>query len=213
MTESRLTESKRALLELIKRQGPTDATRIAKQMELTDVAVRQHLVVLEEKGLVKPTLQPPKGRGRPTTLWGLTQNASDLFPDRHADLTVDLINATRKALGEEGLLRVIDVRAKDQIKNYSKLVPAKGSLKKRVDALAKLRSAEGYMAEVVKEKPGSYLLIEHHCPICEAAKTCQGLCQAELDVFKSVLGRGVLIERCQHLLSNGDRCVYRIQSA
>ncbi|MCH8825125.1 MAG: transcriptional regulator [Planctomycetes bacterium] len=213
MPESRLTDAKRALLELIKRQGPTDAACIAKKMKLTDVAVRQHLAVLEEKGLVMPTLQPPKGRGRPTNLWRLTQIAIELFPDRHADLTVDLINATRKALGEESLLRVIEVRAQDQIKSYRKLVPTGGSLKKRVEALAKLRSAEGYMAEVIKEKPGTYLLIEHHCPICEAAKTCQGLCAAELDVFKSVLGRGVRIERCEHLLSKGDRCIYRIQDA
>ena len=106
-----------------------------------------------------------------------------------------------------------EVRAKDQKNNYRKIVPVAGSLKKRLEALAKLRSAEGYMAEVIKEKPGTYLLIEHHCPICEAAKSCQELCAAELDVFKSVLGRGVRIERCKHLLSNSDRCVYRIQDA
>ena len=213
MPESRLSDAKRALLELIKRQGPTDAACIAKKMKLTDVAVRQHLAVLEEKGLVEPTLQPPKGRGRPTNLWGLTQIAIELFPDRHADLTVDLINATRKALGEEGLLRVIEVRAKDQVKSYRKLLPVGGTLIKRVEALARQRSAEGYMAEVIKEKPGTFLLIEHHCPICEAAKNCQGLCAAELDVFKRVLGRGVRIDRIMHLLSNGDRCVYRIQDA
>lgn len=213
MTESRLTDAKMALIELIKRQGPIDATNIANQMGLTDVAVRQHLAVLEERAIVEPTLQPPKGRGRPTTIWGLTQIAAELFPDRHADLTVDLINATRKALGEEGLLKVIEVRAKDQVKSYRKLLPVGGTLKKRVEALARQRSAEGYMAEVIKEKPGTFLLIEHHCPICEAAQTCQGLCAAELDVFKRVLGRGVRIERIQHLLSNGDRCVYRIQDA
>ncbi len=72
-------------------------------------------------------------------------------------------------------------------------------------------TAEGYMAEVVQEKPGRYLLIEHHCPICDAAKCCQGLCRAELDVFRKTLGRGVTIERIEHLLSEGDRCVYRIE--
>ena len=86
------------------------------------------------------------------------------------------------------------------------------SLKKRVETLAALRTAEGYMADVVQEKPGAYLLTEHHCPICEAATSCQGFCNAELDVFRKVLGRGVRIERVKHLLSGGDRCVYRIEA-
>jgi len=30
------------------------------------------------------------------------------------------------------------------------------------------------MAEFEAEPDGSFLLIENHCPICAAAKTCQG---------------------------------------
>ncbi len=213
MPKLRLAGTKRALLDLIKRLGPTEATELATRLRLPDVAVRQHLVVLQEKGLVEAVLQPPRGRGRPSARWALTEVTADLFPDRHADLTVDFIKATRKALGENGLLRIVEVRAKDQINVYRRLLPRNASLKKRVEALAKQRSSEGYMAEVVIEKPGRYLLIEHHCPICEAARECQGLCNAELSVFQRTLGRSVRVERINHLLSGGDRCVYRIQAA
>ncbi len=213
MPKLRLTDAKRALLDLIKRLGPTDATDLAKRLRLTDVAVRQHLAGLQEKGLVESVLQPPKGRGRPSARWSLTAIAADLFPDRHADLTVDFIKAARKAVGEDGLLRIVEVRAKDQLNVYRNLLPRNASLKKRVEALAKQRSSEGYMAEVVTEKPGRYLLIEHHCPICDAARECQGLCAAELSVFQRALGRGVRVQRISHLLADGDRCVYRIQAA
>ena len=91
------------------------------------------------------------------------------------------------------------------------LPPADASLRKRVEALASIRTAEGYMAEVVEESPEVLRLIEHHCPICAAAETCQGLCRAELEVFRASLGDDVSIERTMHLLSDGDRCVYRIQ--
>lgn len=213
MPKLRVTDAKRALLDLLKRLGPTEATELAKRLRLTDVAVRQHLTGLQDKGLVDSVLQPPKGRGRPSARWALTEVAADLFPDRHADLTVDLIKATRKALGEDGLLRIVEVRAKDQLNVYRNLLPRNASLKKRVEALAKQRSSEGYMAEVITEKPGRYLLIEHHCPICDAARECQGLCAAELNVFQRALGRGVRVQRIEHLLSDGDRCVYRIQAA
>ncbi|MCH7572118.1 MAG: winged helix-turn-helix transcriptional regulator [Planctomycetes bacterium] len=49
---SRLTEAKRRLLELLKRRGATSATELAEALGLTDVAIRQHLGALEEKGLV-----------------------------------------------------------------------------------------------------------------------------------------------------------------
>ena len=56
----------------------------------------------------------------------------------------------------------------------------------------------------------SLVLVEHHCPICVAAATCQGLCRTELEVFQATLGEDALVEREQHLLSGDQRCAYRI---
>ncbi len=53
------------------------------------------------------------------------------------------------------------------------------------------------MAKVRKEDHGSYLLVENHCPICAAANACQGFCATELDLFRSVLGPEVHIERVE----------------
>ena len=60
---------------------------------------------------------------------------------------------------------------------------------KKLKELARVRTEEGYMAEVRGDKNGSYLLIENHCPICAAANSCQGFCSTELDLFRSVLGK------------------------
>jgi predicted ArsR family transcriptional regulator len=140
--------------------------------------------------------------------------AQEIFPDRHADLTLDLIDTVRESFGEEGLQRLVTARARRQAEAYSQLLAAAGApLKKRVEALARRRNAEGYMAECVPEGRGAFLLIEHNCPICEAAKSCTGLCQAELDVFRQSLGEDVSVERTQHLLSGGERCAYRIRKS
>ena len=148
----------------------------------------------------------PVGRGRPATLWSLAPPASRYFPDSHAELTVGLIDAARKAVGEDGLLRIIEVRGREVGERYRAQIPASWSLKRRVEALAKLRSDEGYMAEMIEEKRGVYLLIEHHCPVCEAAASCTGICASELEVFRQVLGAQV--ERVDHVLSGGERlCV------
>lgn len=212
MKTETLSGAKRRLLDYLKRTGPSTVASIAVALDLTTVAVRQHLLGLEENGLAFQEKLPPKGRGRPSTLWKLTPLAAEVFPDHHADLTVDLIEAARQAFGPEGLRKLIDVRSRGQVEAYAKIVPGpRASLKKRVEALATQRTAEGYMAEAVQEKPGQYLLIEHHCPICDAAKSCTGLCSAELEVFRRALGENVRVERVQHLLSDSDRCAYRIE--
>lgn len=78
--------------------------------------------------------------------------------------------------------------------------------------LADLRTAEGYVAESVEQPNGDVLLIEHHCPICDAASTCQGFCTAELQLFERALGPDVNVAREQHLLSGDTRCAYRIST-
>jgi predicted ArsR family transcriptional regulator len=213
-----LTDAKRRVLQALKRVGSTTAPALAEQLGLTNAAIRQHLDALRSDGLV--TARPessdgarPKasGPGRPATVWHLTPDADRFFPDSHAELTVGLIEATRRAFGQEGLMRIVEVRARDQLNVYRSLMPPKSaSLRTRVHALAEQRTSEGYMAQVVQEKPGVYLLIEHHCPICDAATSCQGLCTQELAVFQRTLGTGVRVERTEHLLSGDSRCAYRI---
>jgi predicted ArsR family transcriptional regulator len=212
MPEPVLSDAKRKILRLLKRRGPSPAGRIAERLGTTAVAARQHLASLKKAGLVRSSREPPVGRGRPSTLWSLTDKAQPHFPDQHAELAVGLIEAIRESVGERGLRRIVEVRARDQVNLYRGLGPPPGaSLRKRVEALAKQRTAEGYLAEVVQERPGQYVLIERHCPICEAARSCTGLCAAELQVFKETLGEGVDIERTKHLLSGDDRCAYRIR--
>lgn len=204
-----LTDAKRRIVERLKRVEHLTAPELAKEFGLTDTAVRQHLESLEASGLVERATGPSSGRGRPPTLWSLTPLAADLFPDRHADLTVDLIRTLRDTLGDEALDRVIEARTAAQAVAYRTAVPASGPLSVRVARLAAVRSAEGYLAEAV-ETGGDIMLVEHHCPICDAAAACQGLCRSELDLFRAVLGDDVRVERDQHLLSGDQRCAYRI---
>jgi len=106
---------------------------------------------------------------------------------------------------------VVDARAARQSGAY---VAALDGLQGggRAQRLAELRTLEGYEAEVVADDDGSLLLVEHHCPVCDAAAACQGLCRGELATFRAALGDGVDVEREQHLLSGDSRCVYRIRT-
>ena len=210
-TTEGLTPARRRVAERLKYAGEATAAELAPLLGLTRTAIRQHLQELEALGLVTSTLQPAAGRGRPSQQWSLTHEANTHFPDRHGELTVGLIDAIRASVGEAGLDRIVDARGAAQKKAYAALLPPPTkSLKARVQALAEQRTREGYMAEVREEKRGTYLLVENHCPICEAATACMGLCRVELEVFQHALGKSVQVERSAHLLGGDTRCVYRI---
>jgi predicted ArsR family transcriptional regulator len=171
--------------------------------------VRQHLAKLRGEGLV--TFDDQAGEvGRPKRMWRLTAKGHARFPDTHGDLTVSLIEGIRSVFGEAGLDRLIEARQEAMVATYRQAFEPHLDLGDRMGVLARLRTVEGYMADFEKQEDGSFLLIENHCPICAAAKTCQGFCRSELELFRAAFGADISVTRQEHLLSDGRRCVYRI---
>lgn len=207
-----LSDTKRRIVERLKRVESATATDLAAEFGLTDTALRQHLDALEEAGLVTRSMAEPAGRGRPPVHWQLAPAAGSAFPDRHGELTVDLLESVRSALGERALDRVIAARSDRQAGAYEESLAGVHRLGDRVQKLAEIRSDEGYLAEVRDDDDGM-LLIEHHCPIREAATACGALCKAELETFQRVLGPSVKVTRVQHVLEGDRRCAYRVEAA
>ena len=204
-------KTRRAITKLLKTEGPSGPAQLAERLGLTAMAVRQHLYALQREGLVTAE-ERPVPIGRPAKFWRLTREADRLFPEAYAELSVALIDSVKDAFGDEGLERVLTSRCARQRVDYGKRIKNGDSLKKKLQELAKVRTEEGYMAEVRAEDEGSFLLIENHCPICAAANACQGFCATELDLFRSVLGPRITVERAEHIISGDHRCVYRVRT-
>ena len=211
-TKPDAASTRRALLELRKWEGGRDAGALADRLGLTPMAVRLQLYALAAEKLAESE-EERRPKGRPAKLWRLTPAADALFPNGHEDLTLSLIRSAREAFGESGMAKLIAARGRAQARAYREEVGAKGSLRKRVDTLARIRTREGYMAEVRKDEDGALLLVENHCPICSAASECMNLCAGELAVFREVLGKDVRVERTDHILAGARRCAYRVSEA
>ncbi|KQW93341.1 transcriptional regulator [Massilia sp. Root418] len=199
------------VLFLLKTRGPQTAQKLAELLDLTSMGARRQLESAQEKGLVAFEDVADKV-GRPSRRWHLTEAGHARFPDRHADLTLQMIQQVRTLFGEGGMDKLIAAREQESQAAYqAALAQGEQTLPGRVAALAQARDAEGYMAETEVRPDGSLLLIENHCPICAAATSCQGFCRSELQVFQRVLGEGCQVERAEHLLSGARRCVYVIR--
>ena len=201
-------KTRRAIVRLLKQEGAMDSAAMARRLKLTPMAVRQHLYELQTEKLV--TAEERKvPLGRPAKHWQLTREADRLFPDAYAELSVALIGAIQQTLGADGMQRVLDARFSQLRTAYQKRIDAAAPIAVKLKELARIRTEEGYMAEIRRDGD-AYLFIENHCPICAAANSCQGLCLSELELFQSVLGPAAHIERTEHIIAGNRRCVYRI---
>jgi predicted ArsR family transcriptional regulator len=201
-----------AILFQLKSLGEAQAETLARRLRISVQAVRQRLERLLAEDLVTYS-DRAQGRGRPRRLWSLAPGAASLFPDTHAQLTVDLIGSIRNELGETALARLLERRREQITASYRKRLAREPDIARKLTALADMRSAEGYMARLETLADEGFLLVEDHCPICAAAMTCQGFCSIELQVFRNLLGPGWHIEREDHLLTGARRCSYRITPA
>ena len=206
-----LERTVQAILNLLKREGPSNAGALASRLKISDAAVRQHLYSLRDRRLVT-SREEPRPMGRPAKLWRLTSNANRFFPDAHAELTLSLIQCTETTFGKDGLNRVVAQSTQQRIEQYQKRIPERGPLERRLKALVSLRNQEGYMVEIRSLQDGSFLLVQNHCPISKVVEICSQICAAELEVFQTVLGKKVSIERREHMLADSRRCVYLIRN-
>ena len=126
-------------------------------------------------------------------------------------MTVQMIGAVRQLFGDEGIDRLIGVREAAMRATYHQAMLGASGLRDRLERLAHLRSAEGYMAELRRDGAG-FLFIENHCPMF-GGKSLHGLCRSELELFRDVLGEGARVERVEHILADAQRCAYRVSAA
>jgi predicted ArsR family transcriptional regulator len=198
------------VLYLLKTRGPQTAQEIAENLAITSMGARRQLESWQEKGMVTCEDFAEK-IGRPTRRWQLTFDGHARFPDRHGDLTVQIIHQVRTLFGKKGLDKLITAREQETEELYVAALSKAKSLKAKVKALSEARHAEGYMAHMEMQSDGSLHLIEDHCPICAAAQSCQQFCRSELAVFQRVLGPQCSVERIEHLQAGARRCVYLIR--
>ncbi|GIC79233.1 metalloregulator ArsR/SmtB family transcription factor [Moritella sp. F3] len=218
------------ILSLLKVEGALTAKALASELGLTTMGVRQHLQALADDGDI--SFEDKKAvRGRPTRYWSLTAQSNSHFSDRHEELTVQLIDSVQVIFGDTGLEQLIAHREQASFELYSDRLAGHPDLLGKLNALAELRSEEGYMAtvmmgdesgiikddiEVSDDNAGIvnsgtiYWLMENHCPICAAASKCLNFCRSELNLFQSLLAGIATVEREEHIVEGARRCAYKV---
>lgn len=202
---------RRAILVHLRRVGPVSPDGLAAALAASRTGVVQQLRALEAAGLVVHT--PEKhGVGRPRHLYDVTPDAQALFPADYDGLAAGILAAI-EAIGGDDLVEQVFRARRRQLGNRIRLeleaaIPADAPLGARVMALAAIQDRAGYLAEAIVDADGSLRLHERNCAIHNVAASQPAACEAELALFREILGADVVRER--HIAA-GDRCCsYRI---
>jgi predicted ArsR family transcriptional regulator len=202
---------RRDLLLRLRLDGPSSPEELAHRLGLSRTGVLQQLRALEAAGLVSREAVR-HGVGRPRHVYDVTDAAQDLFPTNYDALASGLLAAIRAIGGEELVDGVFDERrriARERVRQrMAERLPNDATLMDRARELAVIQDEQGYLAEAVVGPDGTIRLVERNCAIHRVSAEQPAACQAELDLFRDVLGADV--QRETHIAAGDRCCTYRI---
>jgi predicted ArsR family transcriptional regulator len=197
---------RRAILLHLRQIGPSSPETIATALQASRTGVLQQLHALEEARLVSHAAEK-HGVGRPRHVYDVTADAQGLFPTDYGGFASGLLKAIEAVGGDDLVEQVFSARRRqigDRIqRRMAERLPDEATVADRVHILAVLQDEAGYLAEAIVSDDGQLRLREHNCAIDKIARRSQAPCEAELALFRELLGPGVFRE--SHIAA-GDRC-------
>jgi predicted ArsR family transcriptional regulator len=199
------------ILVNLRRSGPTSPEQLAATLGASRTGVLQQLRSLEAAGFVdRQTVR--HGVGRPRHLYDVTPDAQLAFPSNYDGLAVGLLSAISAVGGDDLVGQVFDARRQlmaDQVRRrLAERLPPDAPLEARVRELAVIQDEQGYLSSAAIDPDGVIRMRQCNCAIFGIASQTASPCDAELDLYRDVLGAEVIRE--SHIASGDRSCTYRI---
>ena len=181
--------AKRTILLHLKRHPLASLEETAHAAGISKVAALSHLRQLESDGWVERSFR--RGEvGRPAVCFRLAADSEQLFPQNYAEMSRCALGFVERRLGRPAVVELLQERAHDLVDKHRGRVGDR-PLPQRVAELARIRTEEGYMAEVGQRRAGAVEMVEHNCPILALADSYPEACETERRMFESLLGAHV----------------------
>ncbi len=202
--DKRFFDSTRGRIITLLRGTTKTVNELAGELELTDNAVRAHLLSLERDGLIKQSgLQ--RGTRKPHFAYELTGEAENLFPKAYDALLNQLIAALKGRLTPAELEEVL--REVGRSLAGAQAVGSKsGDLESRLGRALKALEAIGGAARIENEQENFFIRSES-CPLAAAVAEHPEVCRLAETLVSEITGAKVR-ERCDH--DGQPRCRFEV---
>ena len=201
--------TRQEILLSIKSSGSMTAEELARELGISQVAVRQHLSSLEAEGSIAVSIER-RGLGRPSHRYMLTAAGDETFPREYDSLANGLLNELRAWQGEAAVKQLLSLRRERMGQTLTSRLRDK-SLAARVNELARVETENGYMAEAEQAENGTFTLTKRNCAVCSVARNHPEICcQSEDKMFKNLLGN-VEVKLEQSIVEGDHVCSFSIR--
>lgn len=205
---TRFLESTRGRILALLRVGPHTVEELRCELQLTDNAVRPHLVALERDGLVRQVgTRRGEGAGKPAVLYEMTAEGEPLLSRAYAPVLAALLEVLAEELPAREARKVL--RATGRRLAQSVGGRATGDLQARAHAAAAVLTALGGSV-TVEEKRGSAMIKGVACPLAMAVSRNSQVCHAVETLVGEVAGANAT-ECCDR--TGKPRCCFDLRSA
>lgn len=185
---TRLLQSTRGrILELLRTKEHT-VNELAAALQLTDNAIRAHLLGLERDGLARPTGNQP-GFRKPHTTYGLMPEAEQIFPKPYGPVLDLVLAVVSKKLTPKELRTAMREVGRKVADEHLLQVDGKPRAKKIEAALRILKELGG--SATFHESEGKQVIRGNGCPLAAATGRHPEACLIAESLLSQIIGAPV----------------------
>jgi predicted ArsR family transcriptional regulator len=198
--------TRKKIIMMLKKSEHLTVREMSQEMGITSMAVRQHLMSLEKRGIIYYTTRK-YGIGRPVFLYKLTDKAQDFFPKSYAPFVTEVLGIIESLDGRKKVRRIFQERKDRILRERQAAIGNKGTTEDRVRSLVALLDRDGYMVEL-NEMKDHLELREYNCPIHNLVGDYPEACSMELELYRQLFSEKVERIECQR--DGASSCTYLI---
>ncbi len=199
--DQRFFASTKGQVAALLRRGVSTVEELARELALTDNAVRSHLAALERDGLVVQS-GLRRGGGKPAFTYALTPDAERLFPKAYGALLRLMLDVLAERLPPDSLAALLREMGHRLAAGQA---TSTGDLRARVDGAIALLGELGGLA-TVEERGEGFVILGCSCPLAAAVEGHPETCLLAEALLADVIGFSVH-QTCD---TEGLRCRFEV---
>jgi len=198
--------TRQRIIMLLNKAEHRTVAELSKDMDITPMAVRQHLMALERKGIITYVAKK-YGIGRPVFLYSLTDKAKASFPKAYGTFIRDMLGSLAEIDGPKKIDTILSRRKDRLVQEHEKNFSKAKSTSEKVRIMARQLDSDGYMIET-EEKNGNLFIKQFNCMLTDVAAEYPQVCKYELQMYRELFGKNVDRIECQR--DGAPSCTYQI---